>query len=45
MTKLFDLFFDSYENQHSIVAIIQNPDQILNTFEFHEVGSEEAMRL
>ena len=30
---------NKYKNNPSVQAIIQNPEQVLNTFSFHEIGS------
>ena len=39
------LILDKYKNHSSVLAIIQNPEQLLNTFTFQEVGNQEVGKL
>ncbi len=43
--QIVRLILDKYKNHPSVLAIIQNPEQVLNTFSFHEIGNQEIMEL
>ena len=45
ISQIVRIILDKYKNHPSILAIIQNPEQVLNTFSFHEVGNQEVMEL
>ena len=44
-SQIVQLILDKYKNHPSVLAIIQNPEQVLNNFSFHEVGNQEVMEL
>ena len=39
------LILDKHKNHSSVLAIIQNPEQLLNTFTFPEVDNQEVAKL
>ena len=43
--QIVRLILDKYKNHPSVLAIIQNPEQVLNTFSFHEIGNQEVIEL
>ena len=43
--QIVRLILDKYKNHPSVLAIIQNPEQVLNTFSFHEIGNQEVLEL
>ena len=43
--QIVRLILDKYKNHSSVLAIIQNPEQLLNTFTFQEVGNQEVAKL
>ena len=43
--QIVRLILEKYKNHPSVLAIIQNPEQVLNTFTFHEIGNQEVMQL
>ena len=43
--QIVRLILDKYKNHPSVLAIIQNPEQVLDTFTFHEIGNQETMEL
>ena len=43
--QIVRLILDKYKNHSSELAIIQNPEQLLNTFTFQEVGNQEVAKL
>ena len=43
--QIVRLILEKYKNHPSVLAIIQNPEQILNTFSFHEIGNQEVKEL
>ena len=43
--QIVRLILDKYKNHSSVLAIIQNPEQVLGTFTFQEVDNQEAAQL
>ena len=43
--QIVRLILDKYKNHSSVLAIIQNPEQLLNTFTFQEAGNQEVTKL
>ena len=43
--QIVRLILDKYKNHPSVLAIIQNPEQVLNTFTFHEIDNQEVAKL
>ena len=40
--QIVRLILDKYKNHPSVLAIIQSPDEVLATFTFQEIGSQEV---
>ena len=43
--QIVRLILDKYKNHPSVLAIFKNPEQVLNTFSYHEIGNQEIMEL